>query len=166
MGMISMADEFTMSHIFRASRQKVWDAWTRPEILAQWFGPKGSTMTIVSADIRPGGMVHSHMDMPGGLRLWAKFVYREVTPPSRLVWEHSFSDEQANITGSPFGGDWPRILLNTVIFEDAGPDTRVRLISKPLDATPAEQAEFRGAMDSMTGGWGGSYEVLEQLLAR
>jgi hypothetical protein len=57
-------------------------------------------------------------------------------------------------------------LLNTVIFEDAGPDTRVRLISKPLDATPAEQAEFRGAMDSMTGGWGGSYEVLEQLLAR
>jgi hypothetical protein len=40
MGMISMADEFTMSHIFRASRQKVWDAWTRPEILAQWFGPK------------------------------------------------------------------------------------------------------------------------------
>lgn len=160
-----MADEFTMVRLFRAPRAKVWDAWTKPELLASWFGPKGSTMTIVSADIRPGGMVHSHMDMPGGLRLWAKFVYREVTAPSRLVWEHSFSDEAANITGSPFGGDWPKVLLNTVIFEDEGTDTRVRLISKPFDATPVEEAEFRSAIESMGGGWGGSFEVLAEMLA-
>jgi uncharacterized protein YndB with AHSA1/START domain len=165
MGTISMADEFTMSHLCKAPRQKVWDAWTRPEILAQWFGPKGSKMTIISADIRPGGVVHSHMDFPGGPRIWAKFVYREVTAPSRLVWEHSFSDEHANITESPFGGPWPKVLLNTVIFEDEGTDTRIRLISKPLDATPAEKAEFRGAIDSMSGGWGGSFEVLDELLA-
>jgi uncharacterized protein YndB with AHSA1/START domain len=163
--MIPMGDEFTMERLFKAPRAKLWEAWTNPEYLARWFGPKGSTMTIITADIRPGGMVHSHMDLPGGMRLWAKFVYREVTAPSRLVWEHSFSDEAANITGSPFGGDWPKILLNSVTFEDDGADTRIRLSSKPIDATPAQEAEFRGAIGSMDGGWGGSFEVLDELLA-
>lgn len=160
-----MVDEFTMSRLFRAPRQTVWDAWTKPEILTQWFGPKGSTMTIVSADIRPGGAVHSHIDFPGGPRIWAKFVYREVTAPSRLVWEHSFSDEHANIVDSPFGGPWPKVLLNTVIFADEGADTRVRLISVPLNATPAEAQEFRNTFESMDGGWGGSFEVLDEFLA-
>jgi uncharacterized protein YndB with AHSA1/START domain len=122
------------------------------------------TTTVVGADIRPGGTLHCHMDAPDGMRLWAKFVYREVTAPSRLVWEHSFSDEHANITGSPFGGDWPKVLLNTVIFEDAGADTRVRLISVPLDASEAEAAEFRGAIDSMVGGWRGTFEKLGEYL--
>ena len=111
-------------------------------------------------------MVHSHIDAPDGMRLWAKFVYREVIAPSRLVWEHSFSDEQANITGSPFSDDWPKVLLNRVVFEEAGADTRMRLSSKPIDATPAEEAEFREAMESMKGGWGGSFEVLDVFLAR
>jgi len=160
-----MPAEFVMSRIFKAPRQRVWDAWTKPDQIARWFGPKGTTTTAVTADIRPGGMLHSYMDIPGGTRIWAKFVYREVTPPSRLVWEHSFSDEQANIAGSPFSDNWPKVLLNTVIFEDAGNDTRVRLISVPLDATPAEQAEFDAALRSMDGGWGGSFDVLDDLLA-
>ena len=162
--MIPMADEFTISRIFKASRQKVWDAWTKPELLALWFGPKGSTMTIISADVRPGGVVHSHMDGEFG-RLWAKFVYREVVPPSRLIWEHSFSNERADIAGSPFSDHWPRVLLNSVIFEDAGEDTRMRLTSTPLNATAAEQAEFTAAIDSMHGGWGGSFDELDEMLA-
>ncbi len=157
--------EFTMSHLFKAPRQKVWDAWANPGTLTQWFGPKGSTMTIVSADIRPGGAVHSHMDFPGGSRIWAKFVYREVSPPSRLVWEHSFSDEQANIADSPFGGPWPKVLLNSVTFEDEGEHTRARLTSTPLDASDEEATEFGKAIGSMNGGWGGSFEVLKELLA-
>lgn len=161
-----MASIFTMSHLFHAPRQQVWDAWTMPDRIARWFGPKGSTMTILRADVRPGGVVHSHMDFPDGTRIWAKFVYREVTAPSLLVWEHSFSDEQGNVAASPFGGDWPRVLINTVIFEDAGADTRVRLTSEPFEATPAEAAEFDGAIPSMNGGWGGSFEVLEEYLRR
>lgn len=160
-----MADEFTISRIFKAPRQRVWDAWTNPEQLARWFGPKGSRATLVHADIRPGGMVHSYMDAPGGGRLWAKFVYREVEAPSRLVYAHSFSDEQGNIAGSPFSPNWPKVLLTTVIFEDAGDDTRLRLHWKPLDANAAEQAEFAAAIDSMHGGWSGSFDELDELLA-
>ena len=160
-----MADEFVISHIFKAPRDKVWDAWTQPEKLARWFGPKGTETTLVTADVRPGGMIHCNMVHPGGAIIWGKFVYREIVPPSRLVYEHSFADEHANIVGSPFGGAWPKILLTTVIFEDAGADTRVRLTWSPLDATPAEQAEFRAAMESMTGGWNSSFAVLEEFLA-
>lgn len=160
-----MADEFTISRIFKAPRQKVWDAWTKPELLALWFGPKGSKATLVSADIRPGGMVHSYMDAPDGGRLWAKFVYREVVPPSRLVYEHSFSDAQGNIAGSPFSDNWPKVLLTTVLFDDDGANTRVRLHWKPSGATPAEQAEFTAAIDSMHGGWSGSFDELDMLIS-
>jgi uncharacterized protein YndB with AHSA1/START domain len=160
-----MADEFRISHVFKAPRRKVWNAWTQPEKLVRWFGPKGTTTTVITADIRPGGFVHCHMLHPGGATLWGKFVYREIVPPSRLVYEHSFADEHANITGSPFGGDWPKVLLTTVTFEDAGGGTRVTVTWVPFEATPAEEAEFRAAMDSMTGGWSGSFEVLEEYLA-
>lgn len=160
-----MADEFSISHLFKAPREKVWAAWTQPDKLARWFGPKGTKTTVISADIRPGGMTHCHMVHPGGGIIWARFGYREIDPPSRLVYEHSFADEHANITGSPFGGDWPKVLLTTVIFEEAGENTRVRLSWIPLDATRAEEAEFRNAMGSMTDGWSGSFEALEAYLA-
>jgi uncharacterized protein YndB with AHSA1/START domain len=160
-----VADEFTISHVFKAPRERVWAAWTRPEQVARWFGPKGSKTTVVSADIRPGGMLHSHMVHPEGASIWGKSVYREIVPPLRLVYEHSFADEHANIIGSPFGSDWPKVLLTTVIFEEVAEGTRVRLSWVPLDAMPAEEAEFRSAMDSMTGGWSGSFERLEELLA-
>ena len=158
-------DAFTTSHVFRADRQRVWDAWTKPEVIARWFGPKGSTMTIVSADIRPGGALHSRMDMPGGPTIWAKFVYREVTAPARLVWEHSFSNEAGDICGTPFGGEWPKVLINTVDFIESEHGTVVRVTSVPSGATSAEEAEFRGAMPSMVGGWGGSFDMLDELLA-
>lgn len=160
-----MADELAMSRIFRASRARLWEAWTDPERFGRWFGPKGVTTTIISADIRPGGHLHCAMDFPGGPRIWAKLVYREVEPLTRLVWEHSFSDPDGAIAGSPFGGAWPKQLLNTVLFEDAGEDTRIRLTSSPLDAAPDEEAAFRGALDSMHGGWSGNFDVLDEFLS-
>ncbi|WP_066962361.1 SRPBCC family protein [Rhizorhabdus dicambivorans] len=160
-----MADQLVISRLFKAPRARLWAAWTEPELLARWFGPKGVTTTIVSADIRPGGHVHCHMDFPDGPRIWAKLVYREVEPLIRLEWEHSFSDPGGDIAGSPFGGAWPKRLLNSVTFEDAGADTRIRLTSTPLNAAVEEEAAFRDALDSMHGGWGGNFDVLDAFLA-
>jgi uncharacterized protein YndB with AHSA1/START domain len=160
------AQDFVLTRIFKAPRQRVWDAWTRPEMLMQWFGPKGVTTTVLQSELRPGGMLHAAMDSPGGGRLWARFVYREVVPPSRLVWVHSFSDEKAGLAPSPFGGPWPLEWLTMVTFEEAGDDTRVVLTCSPLNATPEEQAAFSGATLSMEGGWGGSFEQLDLYLAR
>ena len=53
-----MAPEFRITRRFAAPRDRVWDAWTRPEQLARWFGPKGVTTTVLSFDLRPGGGLH------------------------------------------------------------------------------------------------------------
>ena len=59
--------------------------------------------------------------------------------------------------------DWPRILLTTVIFEDIGDKTNVRLTQVPLEATDAEIACFTTAMASMDKGWASGYEILDEL---
>lgn len=46
---------FQISRSFAAPRQRVWDAWTDPVQLAAWFGPKGTTGSILAFDLRPGG---------------------------------------------------------------------------------------------------------------
>ena len=159
--------EFIITRRFAASRQRVWDAWTKPELFATWFGPKGVTTTLLTFDLRPGGMIHARMDNHeiAGSAIWGKFVPREVTAPERLVWEHSFADADANIVPAPFFDVWPLRLLTTVTFEDAGEGTSVTVTWVPLDATPAEQQAFAAQMSSMTMGWGGSFDQLDALLA-
>ena len=159
--------DFVITRLFRAPPQRVWDAWTRPEMLAQWFGPKGVTTTVLRHELQPGGMLHARMDVAGGGIMWARFVYRAVEPPARLVWAHAFGDAAGNAVPSPFGGPWPLELLTTVTFEaaNAGEATKVTLRWSPIDATAAEHAAFTAAMPSMDGGWGGSFEQLDRFLA-
>ena len=157
--------EFVITRLFKAPRQQVWDAWTKPEILAQWFGPKGVTSTIKTFDLRPGGTMHGRMESPGGSPMWVKFVYREVVAPSRLVWEHSFADEHANVVSSPFGGACPLRILSTVTLAEEGTGTRLHLAWTPLDASEEERQAFAAMTESMTEGWGGTFDKLDELLA-
>jgi uncharacterized protein YndB with AHSA1/START domain len=117
-------------------------------------------------DLRAGGTYHGAMRDSEGRVMWAKFVYREVTPPRRLVWEHSFSDEAGGLTRHPMAPTWPLKLLTTVTLEDA-PDGKCKLTLtwSPLDATAEEQATFDAAHDGMNGGWAGSFERLDDYLA-
>ena len=157
--------EFVITRRFAASRERVWDAWTKPELFTTWFGPKGVTTTLLTFDLRPGGMIHARMDNHGSGSIWGKFVPREIEEPVRLVWEHSFADADANIIQAPFFDVWPLRLLTTVVFEEAGEGTSVTVTWVPLNATPAEQEAFAGQMSSMTMGWGGSFDQLDVLLA-
>ncbi|MGK9167532.1 SRPBCC domain-containing protein [Inquilinus limosus] len=157
--------QFVITRVFKAPRPRVWEAWAKPELMSQWFGPKGVVTTVRTLDLRPGGTMHARMDQPDGGHMWVKFAYREVVAPSRLVWEHSFADEQANIVASPFGGPWPLRILSTVTLEEEGAGTRVRLVWTPLDATEDERQAFAGMTDSMTEGWSGTFDRLDQTLA-
>ncbi|MDB5705595.1 MAG: ATPase [Sphingomonas bacterium] len=159
------AADFVISRLFKAPRQLVWNAWTDQALLARWFGPKGTATVVESFDLRPGGMVHSRMDTPDGHRLWARFLYREVVEPSRLVYVHGFADAAANPAPSPFGGPWPMELLTTVVFEDEGDATRMTLTWTPINASDEERAAFEASFTSMQGGWGGSFDQLDELLA-
>jgi uncharacterized protein YndB with AHSA1/START domain len=160
------AEEFAITRVFNAARQRVWQAWTKPDQFTRWFGPRGVTTTVKTHDLRPGGILHSRMDTPDGGQMWAKFVYREVVAPSRLVWVHSFSDENAGVTRAPFfDGNWPLELLTTVTFEDEGTGTRVTLSWTPLNATSTERLTFANNMPSMNQGWTGTFDQLDAFLA-
>jgi len=157
---------FTITRAFAAPRARVWDAWTRPEALAQWFGPKGTCGSILAFDLRPGGEWRGRMDMPdGGGTMYSKFVFREIEPMSRLVWVHGFADAEGNRIRAPFAEQFPLEMLTVVHFADEGEGTRVDVSWTPLDATPEEEAFFVSMMASMNGGWSGSFEQLDEFLA-
>ena len=156
---------FRISHVFKAPRAKVWAAWTQPDELARWFGPKGCDTTLIEYDLRPGGAWFARMDMQGAPPMYGRFIFREVDAPSRLQWVHGFSDEAGNRIRAPFPGSaWPLEMLTTVTFADHAGGTQVTLTFEPLDASEDERDTFIANLDSMQGGWSGSFQQLDELL--
>jgi len=96
--------------------------------------------------------------------MYQRVEYTEVRPPERLVWLHSNSDAEWNITPSPMMTDWPRVLLTTVTFAEAGGQTRLRLTWVPHEAGEAEIACFAAAIGGADKGWAAGMELLAKLL--
>jgi uncharacterized protein YndB with AHSA1/START domain len=160
------SSDFVISRVFDAPRELVWKAFTDPAHMKEWWGPKGSVVVASKMDFRVGGTYHGAMRSPDGQVMWAKFIFREIAPQQRLVWEHSFSDEAGGLTRHPLSATWPLKLLTTVTFEDApGGKCKLTLTWAPLDATAEEQVTFDAAHDGMNMGWGGSFERLDDYLA-
>ena len=149
--------DFVISRVFDAPRELVWKCFTEPERMKEWWGPKGSVIVASKMDLRVGGTYHGAMRDPDGRVMWAKFVYREIVAPERLVWVHSFSDEAGGLTRHPMSPTWPLELLTTVTFERKrrSGKTKLTLRWSPLDATTEERKTFDAAHDGMRGGWGG-----------
>jgi uncharacterized protein YndB with AHSA1/START domain len=157
--------DFVIERVFDAPRDLVWECFTKPERMKEWWGPKGSTIVASKMDLRVGGTYLGAMRDPGGRVMWAKFVYREIAAPERLVWAHSFSDEAGGLTRHPLSETWPLEMLTIVTFEDApGGKTNVTIRWSPLNATAEENKTFDAARDGMTQGWGGTFERLAAYL--
>jgi uncharacterized protein YndB with AHSA1/START domain len=157
--------DFVTSRVFQAPRDLVWRCFTEPGHMTQWWGPKGSTIVASKMDFRVGGTYLGAMRDPAGHVMWAKFVYREIVAPERLVWVHSFSDEAGGLTRHPLSATWPLEMLTTVNFDEPLPGrTGVTLRWSPINASAEEQATFGAAHDSMRGGWGGTFDRLAAYL--
>ena len=74
-----------ITRIFDAPRERVWKAWTDPEQLKHWWGPKGFTTPVFRADLRVGGALLYCMRSPEGKDYWGTGVYREIVPVTRIV---------------------------------------------------------------------------------
>lgn len=157
---------FTITRTFAAPLDHVWAAWTDPDRLAAWFGPKETRGTVLEFDLRPGGVWRGRMDAPDGSAMFSKFVFEYVVPPSKLVWIHGFADEAGNRIRAPFAAQFPLEMRTTVTFADEGDVTRVTVEWVPINTSPEEEAFFAGMMESMTGGWSGSFDQLDAYLAQ
>ncbi len=154
--------EYKLDRIFDAPRQLVWQAWTDPKLLHRWYGPGAETI-IHKFDLEAGGMWLNEMKW-GENSHFQKVIFQEITPPEKMIWHHhSSTDSEWNDIASPMMADWPRLLLTTVIFEDMGDKTNVRLSQIPLEASDAEIACFASAMAGMDKGWGSGYAIMEEM---
>ena len=154
---------YVLEREFDAPRALVWRAWTDPELLPRWYGPRVETI-VHRYELKPGGLWLGEMRWDGGSN-YQRVEFTEVVPLERLVWLHAVSDADWNVIASPMMADWPRVLLTTVTFEEAGERTRLRLTWVPHEASEAEVAAFTAAMDGMDKGWGAGMELLAELLA-
>src|SRR5438477_4412797 len=84
--------EIVMTRVFDAPRRLVFDAFSKPELLKRWFGPRGWSMTVCEIDLRVGGAFRFVLRSPDGKDMGMHGVYREIVPPERSVHMESFDD--------------------------------------------------------------------------
>ena len=152
--------DLMITRTFDAPRERVFEAWTVPERLKLWHGPKGYTCPSCTIDPRVGGRYLACMRSPEGQEIWSTGVYREIVPGEKIVCTDSFSDAKGNIVpASHYGmpGDWPLELLVTVTFEKAGGKTRMTLRHAGLPP------EILGDCET---GWSESFDKLADSLVR
>lgn len=155
--------DLIITRVFDAPRELVWKAWTEPESMKCWWGPKGFTSPVYKMDLRVGGEYLSCMRSPDGQDFWSKGVFREIIEPERLVMTDSFADKEGNtVSASYYGmsGDWPLEMLVTVVFEEHEGKTKLTLKhsgSKGISATDR---------DNMQQGWNESFDKLAECLMK
>jgi uncharacterized protein YndB with AHSA1/START domain len=159
-------EPFVISRTFKASRERLWKAFSELEQMQQWFGPKGFSTRTAKLDFRVGGTYHYCLVAPDGMEVWGRFTYREIAPPSRIVFVSAFSDAQGGLSRHPMAPNWPQQMLTTVTFTEEGDKTRFTVEWVPLDPTADELRAFEEGRDSMKQGWTGTFERLEAFLAK
>jgi uncharacterized protein YndB with AHSA1/START domain len=129
--------DVVVRRIFSAPRERVWKAWTEPEELKKWWGPKNFTSPVSRIHLREGGKYLHCMRGPDGKEYWSTGVYREIVPGELLVATDSFSDPKGKVVpASYYGmpGKWPQELLVTVTFREQDGKTRMTLRHQGIPA--------------------------------
>jgi uncharacterized protein YndB with AHSA1/START domain len=83
--------EPTLTRTINAPREKLFRAWTEPELLKQWFAPSPWTVVTAQIDVRPGGSSRVVMRGPDGQEMPGRCVYLEVVKNERLVFTDAFT---------------------------------------------------------------------------
>ena len=80
--------ELQISRLFDAPVELMWEVWTNPEHIKNWWGPNGFTNTIFTMDTKPGGVWDFIMHGPDGTDYKNKSIFREIIPLKKIVYEH------------------------------------------------------------------------------
>ena len=83
-----------------ASPERLFAAWTQPELLRQWWGPPGSKVRSVEIDCRIGGTYRIGILQPDGRTYFVYGVYKEVQPPHKLIFTWRWEQPEMDIGNS------------------------------------------------------------------
>jgi len=140
--------EIVMTRVFDAPRSMVFDAFSKPELLKRWFGPRGWSLVVCDVDLRVGGGFRFVMRGPDGKEMGMRGVYREIVAPERSVHMESFDD-------------YPGESQVTAVFVEQGGKTT-------LTATvlyPSQEVRDAVIKSGMEHGVAECYDKLAELLA-
>lgn len=132
-----MSQEIKITRLIDAPRERVFDAWTNPDSLNEWWGPQGFSNTTESIDVRPGGVWQFNMHSPDGTDYPNRITFEEITKPERITYHHGEDEGR------------PREFHTTVTFEDVS--GRTLLTMKMVFAT-AELREAALGFGAIEGG--------------
>ena len=137
----------TLKRTFKAPIKLVWEAWTDPQHIAQWWSPKGVTTKVVEHEFKVGGKWKYIMPMPNGKEFIAEGVYIEIEQFKKIVSRADFKPMTEGVEIQ-------------ALFEEDGEQTH--FIFKVVHASEAYriQQEKMGILN----GWGSVFKRLENLL--
>ena len=139
--------ELAIEREFNAPRELVFQAWTDPEHIRRWFGPRWHPAREIGMDVRPGGRWRACLrSTETGNDLWVGGVYREIVPPERLVFTFAWEEE----------GERGLETLVTITFTERDGKTHMTFVQTPFQST--------GELDGHRGGWTSSLDRLDDFL--
>ncbi len=138
--------EIVLSRLLNAPRELVFDAWTDPKHIVQWWGPRGFTTTSHEMSVTPGGTWRFVMHGPDGRDYKNKIIFIDVVKPERLVYRHAGEEDHEDVR-----------FHVTVTFEAKGSKTLLTMHSL------FETAEERNEVVTKYGAIEGGKQTLERL---
>jgi uncharacterized protein YndB with AHSA1/START domain len=142
--------EIRIERVFDAPRDRVFAVYTDPELIPEWWGPRGTRAIVDEMDVRPGGSWRFRVDDSSGTETAFRGTYREITAPERIVQTFEWEGMPGYVS------------VETATFEDLGDRTKV--ITTSLFHTTEERDGMLGS--GMEGGMNETYARLDELLAR
>ena len=150
-----------VTRVFDAPRALVWEAWTSPKYVMQWWGPKGFTAPFCEIDFRIGGKFLYCMRTPDGQEGWNAGEYHEIVPHEKIVYSLYFADAQGNkVDPAQYGIEHEPVedVRDVVIFEDFGNgQTKLTMIGNET----MEDAKNSGQLE----GWNEIFEKVAAVIA-
>jgi uncharacterized protein YndB with AHSA1/START domain len=146
--------DLVLTRLIDAPRQKLFRAWTEPELLKQWFAPLPCTTPVAELDVRPGGSSLIVMRAPDGAEMPNRGVYLEVVENERLVFTNAYV-----AAWEPSEKPFMTVILT---FETQGGKTRYTALARHWTVADRAAHEKMG----FHGGWGQCADQLEALVAK
>lgn len=152
----SNSKRLLVERAFDAPVATVWQAWTQPELLDQWWAPKPWKANTISMDFKEGGKWFYYMEGPDGSRHYCKVDYTAIVPNSSFSGHDGFADEQGNTLPEPPGMDWK------CIFKAQGDTTKVE-----VEVTFASEEDLQKIVEmGFKEGFAMAHTNLDELLAK
>lgn len=144
--------DLVLTRLIDAPRARLYDAWTRPELLKQWFAPLPYTTPFAELDVRPGGANIITMRGPDGVDMPNRGIYLEVVPNERLVFTDAYTEAWV-----PSAKPFMTVILT---FEEEAGKTRYTARVRHWTVEDKEAHEKMGFHQ----GWGVCADQLEALV--